>query len=209
MPPPTPPAQSGHRVVLQGLTLTLTLTLTLAPTPTLTLTLALTWCCRYTSSVRVPGWLTPFARSIPSLRRRLVRAACSTWRSRWRASAAGWSGASGTHRMGRACSHSTRSGTRTMRSARRCVHLTFGYSPLRPPPHPPPSVSVLHPPPSTLHPPWVLSWHITCSTQGSRPVAAEPYMYMHMCTAAPLGHPPSLAGGQRVRGAAPGDIFII
>jgi len=29
----------------------------------------------------------------------------------------------------------------------------------------------------------------------------------YMSTAAPLGHTPYLAGGQRVRGAAPGDFF--
>ena len=31
----------------------------------------------------------------------------------------------------------------------------------------------------------------------------------YMSTAAPLGHTPYLAGGQRVRGAAPGDFFLI
>ena len=40
---------------------------------------------------------------------------------------------------------------------------------------------------------------------GSQAHRARPYM----STAAPLGHTPYLAGGQRVRGAAPGDFFLI
>ena len=39
----------------------------------------------------------------------------------------------------------------------------------------------------------------------SRPAGRPPYM----STAAPLGHTPYLAGGQRVRGAAPGDFSTI
>jgi hypothetical protein len=40
--------------------------------------------------------------------------------------------------------------------------------------------------------------------------AHPPHTRLHTCPRrAPLGHTPYLAGGQRVRGAAPGDFFLI
>ena len=46
-----------------------------------------------------------------------------------------------------------------------------------------------------------------CGLGAAIHLGVSPHPYMS--TAAPLGHTPYLAGGQRVRGAAPGDFFLI